>query len=75
MTVQAVITQRKSLDRNVIGKNERLRTPAPSLGARLSISLSEDAMRVIIAMQQGFSMSVCVLMCVTVRRWQSLCKC
>lgn len=51
MTVQAVITQRKSLDRNVIGKNEQLQTPAPSLGARLSISLSEDAMRVIIAMQ------------------------
>lgn len=47
MTVQAVITQRKSLDRNVIGKNGRLlcetQTAAPSLGARLSIGLQDVA--------------------------------
>lgn len=54
MTVQAVITQRKSLDRNVIGKNEPLlgeiQSPAPSVGARLS--LRDDA-RTIMAMQRG----------------------
>lgn len=55
MTVQAVITQRKSLDRNVIGKNEQLLDQIQARAVRRSSFESErrcDA-RTIVAMQRG----------------------